>query len=301
MSSRLVRKNHLLKNKILDRYPNFGKFQTSIPDFSIVRRNELSDFERYLYKPMMILQLQGSKCSFLGASEHRYGANQYMVSTVTVSALSKITEASPEKPFLALALELDYRTIIQLLSIDDSFKIPKMPDTTGHLWYVWDTDLLLLDAFLRLTLLWEQPPHKQRVLGDMIKREIHYLLLTSSAGEQMQAIATTGTHYNKIAEAVNIIEQNYKEKLYVEDIANKVKIAPSSFFRCFKKITTLSPIQYQKQLRLCEAQRLMLSEGYDAQGACYAVGYESPTQFNREYKKLFGISPRASLKKILRK
>lgn len=115
----------------------------------------------------------------------------------------------------------------------------------------------------------------------------------------MRAIATKRTHYNKIAEAVDIIQKSYREKLHVQSLAEQMKIATSSFYRYFKKVTTLSPIQYQKQLRLYEAQRLMLSEGYNAQDASYMVGYKGSTQFNRKYKKLFGIPPKASVKKLV--
>lgn len=135
-----------------------------------------SDFKRYLYTPMIILQLQGEKCAILGSHKYVYGENQYMVSTVCVSAVSKVTKATSKTPFLSIALELNSNMIIQLLAVDN----PPTSKITNEsqLWFIGNTDLLLLDAFLRLTLLLEQPINKQQVLSDMIKKEIHYLLLT---------------------------------------------------------------------------------------------------------------------------
>ena len=290
-------------------YPEEGRYQTPIADFEIVRRDEPSAFSRYLYKPMVIVQLQGSKYAVLGSGEYVYKEHQYMVSTVTVSAASRVTEATPQNPYISLCLNLDLQMIVQLLAANKGINkdeegeaIRGSDDDAGqgseHLWFVADTDLLLLDAFLRLTLLLEQPQNKQKVLADMIKKEIHYLLLTGPVGAHIRAIATKGTQYNKIAEAMNFLQQHYKEKLYIENLAEEFGMAPSSFFRHFRKVTTLSPLQYQKQLKLSEAQRLMLLEGLDAQAACYKVGYESATQFSREYKKLFGEAPKQNVKKL---
>lgn len=295
--SRLFRTNELLKEKILEWYPNPGTYSTSIPGFIIARRDAPSDFERYFYKPMVILILQGSKEAILGSEEYRYSENQYMVSTVDLPATSRIIEASHEKPCLAVALEFDSLIIIQLLS-EISENEDEKEKSEFRSFDIGNTDILLVDAFLRLTLLLEKSCNKPKVLSDMIKREIHYLLLDSSIGYQLKTLATQGTQYNKIAKAINILQQNYKRKLNMETLAAKIKMATSSFYKDFKKITTLSPIQYQKQLRLFEAQRLMRFEGFNAQAASFEVGYESATQFSREYKKLFGTPPKISLKKF---
>lgn len=308
--NRFMAKNHLLKTKIMEWYPKEGRYQTSIADFEIVRRDEPSTFSRYLYKPMVIVQLQGSKYAVLGSGEYVCKEHQYMVSTVTVSAASRVTEATPQNPYISLCLNLDLRRIVQLLAanegINEDIKDERETIRCGddasqeseRLWFIADTDLLLLDAFLRLSLLLEQPQNKQKVLADIIKKEIHYLLLTGPVGAHIRAIATKGTQYNKIAEAMNFLQQHYKEKLYIENLAEEFGMAPSSFFRHFRKVTTLSPLQYQKQLKLLEAQRLMLLEGLDAQAACYKVGYESATQFSREYKNLFGEPPKQNVKKL---
>ena len=246
---------------------------------------------------MVILILQGCKLAILGTNEYKCRENQYMVSTIDLPATSRIIEASHEKPCLAVALEFDPLIISQLLSeISNDFK----ERTTDHPGFaIGDTSLLLLDAFLRLTLLLKQSTDDQKILSDMIKREIHYLLLTSSIGEQLRSFVTQGTQYNKIAKAIDILQKNYKEKINMEELADEIKMATSSFYKDFKKVTTLSPIQYQKQLRLFEAQRLMRIEGYNAQESSLEVGYASSTQFSREYKKLFGNPPKTNIRKLV--
>ena len=140
----------------------------------------------------------------------------------------------------------------------------------------------VLDAFLRLTELLDTPDQIP-VLAPMIVREIHYRLLVGPRGRFLRAVNTAGSRGNRIAKAIAWLRNNYKEPLQVDELARKVNMAPSTFHRHFKQITTLSPLQYQKRLRLYEAQRLMLVENEYDSSACLAVGYESPTQFNREY------------------
>lgn len=238
--SRLFRKNELLKEKILKWYPNPGTYSTSIPGFIIARRDTPSDFERYFYKPMVILILQGSKEAILGSEEYRYSENQYMVSNIDLPVTSRILEASHEKPCLAVALEFDSLIITQLLSeISENDEKEKSEFRSFD---IGNTDILLIDAFLRLTLLLEKSCNKQKVLGNMIKREIHYLLLDNLIGYQLKTLATQGTQYNKIAKAINILQQNYKQKLNMETLSAKIKMATSSFYKDFKRVTTLSPI-----------------------------------------------------------
>ena len=135
-------------------------------------------------------------------------------------------------------------------------------------------------------------------MSPIIIKEIYYRLLTGPLGNQLRLINTKGTRSNQIAQAITLIKANYSVKLNMDEVAQKVNMAPSSFYRNFKKVTKVSPLQYQKQLKLYEAQRLMLSGDYDAATACYQVGYESPTQFSREYKKMFGNPPKTDIKKM---
>ena len=133
----------------------------------------------------------------------------------------------------------------------------------------------------------------------MIIKEIHYLLLTGPLGDLIKAANTKGNQYNQIAGAINLLKENYKEKINMDELAKSLNLAPSSFYKHFKDVTTISPLQYQKQLRLYEAQRLMLTGEHNAESASYLVGYESPTQFSREYKKMFGNPPRTDIKSLV--
>ncbi len=135
-------------------------------------------------------------------------------------------------------------------------------------------------------------------MAPMIIKEIHYLLLTSPLGDILRSVNTKGSRNNQIADAIAWLKENYRQPLKIEELAHKFNMAGSSFYRHFSKVTSLSPLQYQKRLRLYEAQRLMLSENLDAANAAYEVGYESASQFNREYKRMFGMPPKTNVNRM---
>ena len=204
-------------------------------------------------------------------------------------------DASPEKPFLGMGLKIDKYIVSQLMTeLPMQAKVIDEPVRKGL--SVTPIEADILDAFVRLTELLDNP-EQIPVLAPMIVREIYYRLLTGPRGKYLRAINTTGTRGSRIAQAITWLRNNYKEPLQVDELAKKVNMATSTFHRHFKQITTLSPLQYQKRLRLYEAQRLMLVENEYASNACLAVGYESPTQFNREYKRLFGEPPARNIHK----
>ena len=190
-----------------------------------------------------------------------------------------------------------------LLEIDPNDYQAKLRETKAKLeeakaLAIADTDAELLDAFYRLAQLLDKPESEQQIMSNIIIKEIYYRLLTSPLAYQLRLINTKGTRSNQIAEAISILKEKFSEKLDMDELAQSVNMAPSSFYRNFKKVTQVSPLQYQKQLKLYEAQRLMLSGNYDAATASYEVGYESPTQFSREYKKMFGNPPKTDIKKL---
>ena len=190
-----------------------------------------------------------------------------------------------------------------LLEIDPNDYQAKLRETKAKLeeakaLAIVDTDAELLDAFYRLAQLLDKPESEQQIMSNIIIKEIYYRLLTGPLAYQLRLINTKGTRSNQIAEAISILKEKFSEKLDMDELAQSVNMAPSSFYRNFKKVTQVSPLQYQKQLKLYEAQRLMLSGNYDAATASYEVGYESPTQFSREYKKMFGNPPKTDIKKL---
>ncbi len=203
-------------------------------------------------------------------------------------------EASPEKPYLSLSLSLDTGLIAALASrVPPSGRLPlSFRGATAQ-----KVEADLLDAFVRLAEAAQQP-QPVPVLEELLMREIHYRLLVGPFGGILRTLNTFGSQGHQITRAIAWLRENYRKPLAVEELAGRVNMAPSTFHKYFKGITTLSPLQYQKRLRLGEAQRLMLSQGYDVTQAALSVGYESATQFIREYKRLFGEPPKRNIKNL---
>ena len=285
-----------IKDIILKTIPGVGNFETSIKGVRIVRRNHPTEFMRCFYNPSCILVLQGLKQMLYGDENIVYTKGQYVVSCTDIPVSSRVAEASEDKPFVVMILELDSNIISNLLL---ETKLPKTEMPEDRALAIADTDSELLDAFYRLAQLLEKTEAEQQILSPMIIKEIYYRLLTGPIGGQLRLINTKGTRSHQIAQAISIIKDKYSEKLNMDEVALSVNMAPSSFYRNFKKVTQVSPLQYQKQLKLNEAQRLMLTGNYDAASAGYEVGYESSTQFSREYKKMFGNPPKADIKKLV--
>lgn len=283
----LERINEQLKEKILDHVFEPGAHPTAIPGFKLVRRVLANDL-RVFYKPFIGLTVQGFKRTMVGKDEYSYGEYHCFVAGVDMPSESYITIASDEKPFLALSLDLDRSLVARLAS--------EMPSSGRRTIgaeksvAVMEADGKVMAAFLRLAELLDEPEDIP-VMAPMLIREIHYRLLLGTQGTWLRTICSIGTASNQVARAVTWLRENYKGSLNVEELARKVGMSPSSFFRNFKQMTTLSPLQFQKSLRLYEAQRLMLNNEHDVANAAYAVGYESSTQFIREYKRMFGESP----------
>lgn len=267
--------------------------QTGIKGFSASLRTAPTVNQHCFYKPMAIVVLQGKKQTVLGSEKFTYDENQLIVTSIDIPTVGSIVEASPEKPFMTLILDLDNYVVSRLLS-EGAYPQNKAARRGMG---IADAGEDLLDAFYRLVLLLDQP-ERQKVMAPMIVKEIHYLLLTSPLGDILRTINTKGSQNNQMANAIAWLKENYRLPLKIDELAQKFNMAESSFYRHFSKVTSLSPLQYQKQLRLYEAQRLMLAENLDAANAAYEVGYESASQFNREYKRMFGLPPKANINQI---
>jgi AraC-like DNA-binding protein len=240
---------------------------------------------------MMVSLLEGEKHSILGAQEVIYGKNQTMISGLDMPCTTQVTGASPAKPYFALILELDSQIIKDLLK---ELKDIGNRELDCKSVAITDFDPYLMEAFSRLIDLLSYPEEQQKVLAPLILREIHYRLLTGPLGGLLKKIHTLGTEGNQVAQVIDWIKDNYNESFKIQGLAEKVNMSPATFYRNFKKVTSLSPIQYQKRLRLCEAQDLLLT-GRTVSSVVYQVGYKSPTQFNKEYKKMFGNPPRRDI------
>lgn len=286
-----------MREQILKLYQEPGYYETSIQGFKISKREEPTELKKCFYAPLVILPLQGSKQTIFGDREYTFGMGKYIVCSVDIPLMSRIKNATKDNPYIGLVLELDSYLISQLMIEMNSIEAEDCENQTCFAGDDVDEDII--NAFARLLELLEQPEDKQKILAPMIKKEIHYLLLSGPLGNLIKAANTKGNQYNQIAGAISLLKENYKEKINMDELAKSLNLAPSSFYRHFKKVTTISPLQYQKQLRLYEAQRLMLSGEYNAESASYVVGYESPTQFSREYKKMFGNPPKTDIKSLV--
>lgn len=281
-----------LKEVIL-RHTRNGCFETpEIPGFLVCNKQESREM-CVLCHPCIGLTVQGFKHIIFGSEEYSYGENHVIVAGVDLPSESYITTSSADEPFLSISIELDRNLVAQLTA-----EMPAVirPDTaTSRSVAVIEADERILDAFLRLALLLDNPADMQ-VLAPMIIREIHYRILQGANGQWLRAICSIGTSSNQVAQAVSWLQSHFKEPFLVDDLAHRVGMSPSSFFRNFKHMTGYSPLQFQKALRLYEARRLMLVQSSGVAGAAYAVGYESPTQFIREYKRLFGVPPHKDIR-----
>lgn len=284
-----------LKEILLQRMPKGGDYPTPVNGLVLHRYASGDTPKPRFYDPVIIVVVQGKKRVRIGAEDIPYGEHTCFVAGVNMPVSSCVLEASKDVPYLSLSLNLDKSLIASLAT-----KVPPSTEYSTHFStgaVVQEVGPELLDAFLRLLELTEKPK-ESAVLSELVYQEIHFRLLTSPFGNQLRTLNTLGSQSNQIAQAITWLQENFDKPLHVEELAAHLNMAPSTFHKHFKEITTLSPLQYQKQLRLTEAQRLMLSANYDVTQAAFAVGYESSTQFNREYKRLFGESPRKDVMKL---
>lgn len=241
-----------------------------------------------LQEPSLCLIVQGAKRAMLGDEVYAYDASRYLLASVDLPVTGQVTQASPEQPYLCLVLKLPPAEIAALVSEAEAASAPLPPPSRGIAVSQGDPDLL--DAALRLVRLLDAPQDIP-LLAPLILREIHYRLLRSEQGGMLRHIGVADSQGHRVAKAIGWLREHYHQPLRIEHIARQVHLSPSALHHHFKAVTAMSPLQYQKQLRLQEARRLMLTEVMDAATAGHRVGYESPSQFSREYSRMFGAPP----------
>lgn len=261
----------------------------ALPGLALFRSDNLNGTVCGVYEPCVALILQGSKRVVLGDDTFVYDTRRYLVASLDLPTLATILEASPQRPYLALVLRLDPREIAELLLGGPLRQMP-LPARDGRAMATGEVTLPLLDAFRRLLDLAGRPDDVP-VLAPLVQREILYHLLIGEAGARLRQIASAESQGYQIARAIDRLKTRYAEPLRVEELAREVRMSVSTFHHHFKALTAMSPLQYQKRLRLAEARRLMLAENLDASTAAYRVGYESASQFSREYGRQFGAPP----------
>jgi AraC-like DNA-binding protein len=261
---------------------------TAIPGLSLFRREAVTEPISGMYEPSICMVAQGAKRVLLGSDSFVYDAHHFLVTSVHLPTVVQIIDASPEKPYLGLRLTLDQRQISRLL-VDGNLPMPRAPKSSRGM-ATGAVTLPLLDAVQRLVdLLGEE--RDIPILAPIIQQEIVYRLLVGDQGERLRQIATGGSQSNQVARALEWLKGNFTQPLRIDDLARQAGMSASTFHHHFRSVTALSPLQYLKQLRLREARRLMLAEHCDAATAAFQVGYESPSQFSREYSRLFGAPP----------
>jgi AraC-like DNA-binding protein len=263
---------------------------TALPGLALYRSDSLLGSVCGVYEPCVALILQGSKQVLMGGHGVVYGRGRFLIASLDVPVVATILEASAERPYLALSLRLDLREIAALL-LDEPVPQPRASAAAqGPAMATGAVTLPLLDAFRRLLDLLDQPQDLP-VLAPLVRREILYRLLVGEAGARLRQIAAVEGQGAQVARAIALLKTRYTEPLRIEDLARQARMSVSTFHHHFKALTAMSPLQYQKRLRLTEARRLMLADGLDAATAAFRVGYESASQFSREYSRQFGAPP----------
>ena len=272
-----------------------GDCSTQIPALKLARRSSATDPMPCIYGLGLGLILQGGKRVTLGDEIIDYGAGQSLIATVDLPVVSYVTRASPAEPFLGMWLELDARVIAQLAAEMD-FATPLQVSTTRAMSVV-TLDEGLKDALTRLVRLLAEPsliPH----LTPLIQQEIVVRLLNGGHGPSLRRLVAVGSPSQQIAKVVTWLKQHYTHDVPMDDLATRAHMSPSTFRQHFRAVAGMSPLQYLKNLRLQNARQLMLNDNLDAGSAAVRVGYESASQFSREYSRLFGEPPNRDIKRM---
>jgi AraC-like DNA-binding protein len=266
-----------------------GAHATSICELTLARFSGPSEPAGLLYEPSLCLIAQGSKDVLLAEELYNYGPANFLLVSADVPVTCRIIEASPEAPYLGLRIAIDPAAVGELVA--DVSGLEQGGPPPGRAVAVSPVEPLLLDAVCRLLALLDSP-RDVAALAPLILREITYRLLTGDQGTRLRQIAVGDGQGRRVARAIRWLKEHFARPLRIADLAREVRMSPSALHHHFKAVTAMSPLQYQKRLRLQEARRLMLGEGLDAAEAGFRVGYESPSQFSREYRRLFGAPPR---------
>jgi AraC-like DNA-binding protein len=265
-----------------------GSLETPVPGVYLHRITNPGGPKPGMQTPALALIAQGSKRVMVGDDVYVYDPMHYLVSSVDLPVIGQVTAASETEPYLGMRLDLDVEEITSLIQ-DQNLPPATQADASRGL-YVNRLGSSMLDAVLRLLRLIDTPEDVP-IVAPLVKREILYRLLMNGSGARLRQIALQDSQTQRIAKAIKLLRQHFDQPLRVEDIAKDVHMSVSSLHHHFKAVTAMSPLQYQKQLRLQEARRLMLLDIADAATAAHRVGYESASQFSREYSRLFGAPP----------
>jgi AraC-like DNA-binding protein len=275
--------------------PEDGMHRSLIPSLDLIRGSVPTVCMPSVYQPSLAFVVQGRKRALLNDDVFHYDALNYLVVSVTLPAVGQVLEASPERPYLCLRLNLDLGQIARLLlELGDRGAAPVAADRGL---FVARMDEALLDAVLRMVKLLDAP-QDIAMLAPVIQREIYYRVLRGELGHRLVDLAGGDGASHRVVRAIEWLKARYTAPLRIEELAAAVHMSASALHHRFKEVTAMSPLQYQKHLRLHEARRLMFTDGIECAAAGHRVGYESPSQFSREYRRLFGAPPRAEVARL---
>ncbi|PKR53359.1 AraC family transcriptional regulator [Thalassospira marina] len=273
-----------------------GVHETAIDGVMVMRETEPTGLVHMMYRPVLCLVLQGAKQVTVGTQTTRFHAMQSLIVSVDLPVIGKVTDASKTEPFLGLSIDIDLAEIRDLLGeIDQPGGDAHAPGKGGQpALYIENVDDVMLDCAGRILQLMQRP-QAISVLYPLIRREIYFWLLSGPQGNILRRMSLPDGHTQRIARAIHKIRSDYSESLRIDQLADMAGMSVSSFHQHFKSLTGMTPLQYQKELRLREARHLMGARALSATEAAYEVGYESSSQFSREFARLFGMTPRQSM------
>lgn len=267
----------------------------AVPGLFVIRRSSPPPPVHSVSGRTFCVIAQGSKTITLGNEMHRYDPNHYLITTAEMPTLAQITAATPEEPYLGVVIHLD-PALVSSVMVETGHAATDAQSSVKAL-DVSPLDAGLLESVVRLLRV-ANDPRDARFLSPLIMRELVYRLLLGAQGGRLRHLTVLGGSAHRIASAINRIRTEFDQPLRVEDVARDIGMSPSSFHQHFKTVTAMSPLQFQKQLRLQEARRLLLAEDLDAASAGFRVGYDDASYFNREYKKFFGEPPMRNVERL---
>jgi AraC-like DNA-binding protein len=272
-----------------------GIHTTAIPSLRLIRASNVSEPLHSIYEPSLLVIAQGAKIVTLADENYQYDPTTYLVTSVHLPITGQIIKASPQEPYLCVQLSFSTDQILDIIKESNRAWNGRMDSGRGMA--VNRINSNLLDAVLRLVRLLDTPMDIP-VLSPLIIREILYRILQDKQGDIIKQFAMIGSHAYSIAKVIHLINNDFSKPLRIEDLAKKVNMSTSSLHNQFKKVTAMSPLQYQKLIRLQEARRLLFAESSEAANVSFQVGYESPSQFSREYARMFGLPPISDIKRL---
>jgi AraC-like DNA-binding protein len=263
-----------------------------LPGLHVYRSDEPTKIEAMIYKPIVCLIVQGEKEITIGEETVLLKEGKCVVVGHDLPVLAKITKASTHKPYLSLIIQLDLDLLRTLDGVLDEFELDTEAPRSLEVATASDATVEVLNRYLALA----EDPLEAQVLLPLVKKELHFRLLRSESGAMLRALCRRESHASNIGRAIVQLQKSFHKPLDVTELARSVGMSPSSFHKHFKSMTRTTPLQYQKDLRLTEARRLLLAGVGSVSSAAFDVGYESPSQFSREYSRKFGVSPRENLR-----